>query len=139
MKSLLKLFMALHVGLYQLSGGKLGGRMRGFNVLLLTTTGRKSGQARTAPLGYFDRQGGYVIAASNGGQPTHPAWYHNLRSNPQVTIQVLDRVIPVTAEVLAGDARAEAWQQVITAAPAYASYEKKTTREIPLILLHPSQ
>jgi len=139
MKSLLKLFMALHVGLYRLTGGKLGGRMRGLNVLLLTTTGRKSGKMRTAPLGFFDREGGYVIVASNGGQPTHPAWYHNLKSTPQATIQVLDRVIPVTAEVLADGARTGAWQQVITAAPAYASYEKKTTREIPLILLHPSQ
>jgi deazaflavin-dependent oxidoreductase (nitroreductase family) len=138
MKSLAKLFMALHVGLYRLSGGKLGGEMRGFKVLLLTTTGRKSGKVRTVPLGFFGRQGGYVIVASNGGQPTHPAWYHNIKNQLHVRVQVLDKVTPVTAEVLSGEARAQAWQQVITTAPLYAEYEKLTTREIPLLLLRPS-
>jgi deazaflavin-dependent oxidoreductase (nitroreductase family) len=135
---LINLFMALHVGLYRLSGGKLGGEMRGFKVLLLTTTGRKSGKVRTLPLGFFDRQGGFVIVASNGGQPTHPAWYHNVMNQLQVTVQVLDKVMPATAEVLTGEARAQAWQQVITAAPLYADYAKQTTREIPLLLLRPS-
>lgn len=139
MKFLFKLFMALHVGLYRLSGGKLGGDMRGFKVLLLTTTGRKSGKTHTVPLGYFNHERGYIIVASNGGQPTHPAWYHNLMSNPQVTVQMLDAVMPVAAEVLTGQARAQAWQQVITTAPPYADYETKTSREIPLVLLktHP--
>jgi len=113
--------------------------MRGFKVLLLTTTGRKSGKARTAPLGCFDHQDGYVIVASNAGQPTHPAWYLNLKSNPHVTVQVLDKVIPVTAEVLSGKARAQAWQNVIATAPSYAAYEKRTTREIPLVLLRPNK
>jgi F420H(2)-dependent quinone reductase len=138
-KYLFKLFLALHVGIYRLSGGKLGGSMSGFRVLLLSTTGRKSGKAHTIPLGFFDHKDGYVIVASNGGQPTHPAWYHNLKSNPQVTVQVLDKVISVTAEVLSGETRAQAWQQVIATAPAYAGYEKKTTREIPLVLLRLSK
>jgi deazaflavin-dependent oxidoreductase (nitroreductase family) len=138
-KYLFKFFMALQVGIYRLSGGKLGGNMRGFKVLLLTTTGRKSGKVRTTPLGYFDNQDGYVIVASNGGQPANPAWYHNLKSDPRVTAQVLDKVMPVTAEVLSGEARAQAWQQVIATAPAYANYEKKTTREIPLVLLRPGK
>jgi deazaflavin-dependent oxidoreductase (nitroreductase family) len=134
-----KLFMALQVALYRLSGGKLGGEMRGFKVLLLTTTGRKSGKIRTAPLGFFERQGGYVIVASNGGQPTHPAWYHNLKSHPGATVQILDKIIPVAAEILTGEARAQAWQQVITAAPLYENYQKHTVREIPLVLLQPGQ
>ena len=87
------------------------------------------------PLGCFDHKDGYVIVASNGGQPTHPAWYHNLKSNPRVTVQVLDKVLSVTAEVLSGKARAQAWQQVIATAPSYANYEKRTTREIPVVLL----
>lgn len=139
MKYLFKLFMAIHVWIYRLSGGKLGGTMRGFKVLLLTTTGRKSGKTYTTPLGRFDHEDGYIIVASNAGQPTHPAWYYNLKSNPHVTVQVLDRVIPATAEVLSGEARMEAWRQVITTAPSYANYEKQTTREIPLILLHPNR
>jgi len=139
MKYLFKLFMALHVGIYRLSGGKLGGRMRGLKVLLLTTIGRKSGKAYATPLGCFDQEGGYVIVASNAGLPTHPAWYYNLKSNPQVTVQVLDKIIPATAEVLSGEARTQAWRQVITTAPSYADYEKRTTREIPLILLRPNK
>ena len=139
MKSLFKIFIAIYVGLYRLSRGKIGGKMRGSKVLLLTTTGRKSGKARTVPVGSFDRQGGWVIVASNNGQPTHPAWYHNLKSQPQASVQVFDKVLPVTAEVLTGEARAQAWQQVITTAPAYADYQKQTTREIPLVLLHPSK
>ncbi len=139
MKTLFRLFSAIPIGLYRLTGGRLGGRMPGFNVLLLTTTGRKSGKRRTTPLGRFDWQGGFVIVASNAGRPTHPAWYHNLVSQPQVTVQVLDKVMPATAEVLTGEARAQAWQHVIASAPAYAAYEKKTRREIPLILLHPGK
>lgn len=112
--------------------------MRGFDVLLLTTTGRKSGKARTTPLGRFNHKSGYIIVASNAGGPKNPAWYYNMKSNSQVTVQVGDKVIPSTAEVLTGDARAQAWRQVISTAPSYAGYEKKTTREIPLILLHPN-
>ncbi|HEX9012573.1 MAG TPA: nitroreductase family deazaflavin-dependent oxidoreductase [Anaerolineaceae bacterium] len=130
--------MAFHVWIYRLSGGRLGGNMRGFKVLLLTTTGRKSGKAYTAPLGRFDMDGGYVIVASNAGQNTNPAWYYNLKSNPQVTVQVDERILPATAEVLSGEARAQAWRQVIATTPGYANYEKQTTREIPVILLRPT-
>ena len=139
MKNLFKLFMALHVTIYQLSGGRLGGSMRGFKVLLLTTIGRKSGKTVTTPLGRFDQGDGYIIVASNAGQPVHPAWYYNLISNPHVTVQVLDHIQPATAEVLSGEARAQAWRQVIATAPSYANYEKQTTRVIPLILLHPNK
>lgn len=113
--------------------------MRGFKVLLLTTTGRKSGRLHTVSLGLFEQPDGYVIVASNNGLSTHPAWYHNLKSNPQATVQILDKVIPVTAEVLAGEARAQAWQQVITTAPLYADYEKQAAREIPLVFLRPNK
>jgi F420H(2)-dependent quinone reductase len=139
MNVLFKLFLAFHVGIYRLSGGKWGGSMRGFRVLLLTTTGRKTGKAHTIPLGYFDHKEGYVIVASNSGQPKNPAWYHNLKSTPRVSVQVLDQVILVTAEELSGEARSQAWQQVIATAPSYANYEKKTTREIPLVVLRPSK
>jgi F420H(2)-dependent quinone reductase len=132
-------FNTLFVGVYQLSEGKLGGKMRGFNVLLLTTVGRKSGAMRTVPLGRFDWQDGYVIVASNGGSPRHPGWYLNLKSRPQVTVQVMDKVFPATAEVLTGEARTQAWQHVISVSSQYAGYEKKTKREIPVVLLRPGQ
>jgi deazaflavin-dependent oxidoreductase (nitroreductase family) len=139
MKFFFKLFMAIHVGIYRLSGGKLGGSMGRSRILLLTTTGRKSGKTYTTPLGCFDHKDGYVIVASNAGQPTNPGWYFNLMSNPRVLVQVMDKVFNVTAEVLSGDARAQAWQQVVEAAHGYAGYEQKTTREIPLILLRPDK
>ncbi len=139
MKFLLKVFAAIYVGLYRLTGGKIGGRMGRSKVLLLTTTGRKSGKARTVPLGSFDHDGGWIIVGSNNGQPSHPAWYRNLKSQPQASIQMLDAVIPVTAVELAGEARSQAWQEVISTAPSYAHYQTRTSREIPLILLHPSK
>lgn len=108
-----------------------------FKVLLLTTTGRKTGKVHTTPLGYFERPDGYLIVASNAGSPHHPAWYLNLKNNPQATIQVQDRVVPAAAEVLSDQPRAQAWQQFITAAPSYANYQTKTTRQLPVILLHP--
>ena len=129
--------MTLYVGLYRRSGGKIGGRMGRNKVLLLTTTGRKSGRARTTPLGWFDHPDGYLIVASNGGASTHPAWYLNLKHQPQVSVQLFDKVVPVTGEILTGEPRVQAWQQVITEAPNYAAYEKRTSREIPLVLLHP--
>jgi deazaflavin-dependent oxidoreductase (nitroreductase family) len=132
-------FGAFQVWLYRLSGGKIMGNMRGFKVLLLTTIGRKSGKSRTTPLGWFDHEDGYVIVASNSGMPRNPGWYHNLKNNPQVTIQVMDKVTPVSAEVLAGDARARAWRHVIATSPMYGGYEKRTKREIPVILLRPNK
>ncbi len=138
MKFFLRLFMGLQVGIYRLTGGKLGGAMLGFKLLLLITKGRKSGKTYTTPLGLFQQGDDYLIVASNAGQPIHPAWYFNLKSNPQVTIQVLDKVMPATAEILSGEARTQAWRQVISSAPSYAKYEQRTTREIPLIVLHPN-
>jgi F420H(2)-dependent quinone reductase len=139
MNYLFKLFSSIQIGLYRRSGGKLGGSVGPFKVLLLTTSGRKSGKIRTTPLGFFERPDGYIIVASNSGAAHHPAWYLNLINNPQVTIQVYERVIPVSAELLSGEPRAQAWQQVISTAPQYANYQKKTTRQIPLIFLRPNK
>jgi len=131
------IFIAIYVALYRLTKGKIGGRMSGTNVFLVTTTGRKSGKSRTVPLGVFDRQDGWVIVASNAGGPRNPAWFHNLVAQPQASVQAFGKVIPVRAELLIGEARAQAWQQVVTVAPPYARYETSTARQIPLILLHP--
>lgn len=137
LKYVFKLVMAIHVFLYRLTGGRFGGQMRDFKVLLLTTTGRKSGQKRTTPLGYFDYDGGYVITASNAGLPRNPGWYYNLKSKPQVTVQVKDRVMTAVAEEAQSDLRNQLWGQLIEQAPSYGDYEKSTTREIPMIILRP--
>lgn len=136
-KSIFKLVMAIYTFLYRLTGGRLGGEMRGLQVLLLTTTGRKSGQNRTTPLGYFAYDGGYVITASNAGLPRHPGWYYNLKNDPQVTIQVKERVMTAVAEEAKGDLRGQLWDQLIAQAPGYADYTKRTTREIPMVILRP--
>ena len=83
-----KLISKTHVFVYRLTGGRLGSEMLGFHILLLSTTGRKSGKLRTTPLGYVELEDGYVVAASNAGQDRNPAWFYNLKSNPHVSVQV---------------------------------------------------
>ncbi len=137
LKSLFRSVMALAVFLYRLSGGKIGGRVQGLRVLLLTTTGRKTGKKRTTPLGYFEQDGGYVIIGSNAGFDTHPAWFLNLRSTPRATIQINDRQLEVDAEIAGPKQRGQLWSRLMELAPSYTSYAKRTSREIPLVILRP--
>ena len=136
-KLIWRAWTAVHVFLYRLTGGRFGSEMRGFKVLLLTTAGRKSGKQRTTPLGYFEHDGGYVIIASNGGQPSNPGWYYNLKANPRVDVQIKDQRLTVKAEQVPSEAHAALWNKLISIAPSYDDYPKRTTREIPLILLKP--
>jgi deazaflavin-dependent oxidoreductase (nitroreductase family) len=137
LKVLFRFILSIFVLLYQVTGGKFGGAMQGLQVLLLTTTGRKTGKSRTTPLGYFEHNGGYVIIASNAGFDTHPAWFHNLRSNPQVTLQVKDRQQAAIAEPAGPELRKQLWARLVELAPGYRAYEKRTTREIPIVILRP--
>lgn len=136
MKILFKFFMSFSVFLYRLTGGKLGGQMGPFKVLILTTKGRKSGRIFSNPLGYFERDGGYIIVASNNGQPNNPSWYHNIKGNPEdVTIQVMDKKLKVKPEIISGELRKSLYSWVVSSAPNYGEYEKQTAREIPLVFL----
>ena len=135
-----KFFHFVHdisVSLYRSTHGAFGGRVQGLQVLLLTTIGRKTGRERTTPLGYFMDDSNYIITASNPGRDTHPAWFHNLRANPRVTIEIKDRQIEAEAEVAAPEKRSSLWSQLISLSPPYANYAEKTTREIPLVILRP--
>jgi deazaflavin-dependent oxidoreductase (nitroreductase family) len=118
---------------------KGGGRVMGFNALLLTTIGRKTGAERTTPVGWFPGQdGSWLIVASANGAAGNPAWYYNIAAHPgQVRIEVEGRTVAVTAEQLHGVERAEAWQQITTSAPRFAGYQRKTDRELPVIRLVP--
>ena len=128
-----KLFVALHVGIYRLTGGVIGGNM-GFQVLLLTTTGRKSGKSRTVTLGLFEDGGELLVTATAGGSQVHPAWYNNLVANPTVTVQRGRRVFRATAEPTTGEERKRLWAAIVAQAPQFAGYEKKATpREIPVV------
>ena len=106
-------------------------------VLLLTTTGRRSGKQRTVPLMYIREVSASVITASAGGAERHPGWFFNLRSHPQATIQVKDKQIRVTAEVAGPEKKPELWTQLVEEAPNFAGYQKRTSRDIPMVILHP--
>ena len=134
---ILKLVSRVHVALYRASGGRIGGRFKVAPVLLLTTTGRKTGKRRTTPLLYGEDAGRYVIVASVGGAPKHPAWYLNLRSNPAATIEIGGRKLAVRAETADPDERARLWAQVTQMYSGYDAYQAKTSREIPIVILSP--
>ena len=103
--------------------------------LLLTTTGRRSGSAKTLPLIYGEADGAYVIIASKGGAPEHPAWYLNLVAEPAVDVQVLAERFSAHARTATGDERAKRWEQLAQIYPPYNDYQTKTEREIPVIIL----
>ena len=111
--------------------------MAGLNVLLLTTIGRKTGKRRTTPLGYFEHDGSYVIIASNGGADRHPSWFLNLKNNPNVKVQINDKLVSVIALEADPDLRKKLWARLVSLSPQYGQYEKSTKRQIPVILLHP--
>jgi deazaflavin-dependent oxidoreductase (nitroreductase family) len=111
----------------------------GFNALILTTVGAKSGAERTNPVGWFPgKDGSWLIVASAAGAARNPAWYHNIAAHPaQVKIELDGRTIPVTAQQLHGAERNEAWGQIAAAAPRFAGYQRKTDRQLPVIRLTP--
>ncbi|WP_344591805.1 nitroreductase/quinone reductase family protein [Actinomadura vinacea] len=115
------------------------GKFGGFNALILTTVGRKSGLERTTPVGWWPGgDGNWLIVASAAGAPGNPAWYHNLAAHPdKIKIEVEGREVAVVAEQLHGAERAQAWEQIIAAAPRFAQYQQKTDRELPIIRLVP--
>lgn len=131
--------MAVFTRLYSLTGGKVGSRVRGLPVLLLHTVGRKTGRQRNVLLGYFEDGGSYVITASNAGFDTHPAWFHNLRTNPRTTVEIGKQKIDVIASVAGPGERERLWKRLVALAPLYENYEQKTRRTIPLVILHPAQ
>jgi F420H(2)-dependent quinone reductase len=134
----LKLGSSVHAGVYRATGGKLFGRMGKSPILLLNTVGRKSGKKRATPLLYVMDGEDFVLIASKGGAPTHPAWYLNLMANPDVTVEVGDREVHVRAEEVHGDEKTRLWQKMVEMYPTYDDYQTKTEREIPLLILHPA-
>ena len=133
----LKLGSGAHAGVYRATGGKLFGRMGKSPILLLNTVGRKSGKKRTSLLLYVMDGEDFVIIASKGGAPAHPAWYLNLKANPGATVEIGDREVWVRAEEADPEEKVRLWQKMVEMYPAYDDYQKKTEREIPLLVLHP--
>lgn len=127
-----------HVRRYRETGGEVGYEWNGAPALLLTTTGRRSGEKRTSPL-IFGRDGDdYLVVASVGGMPSHPAWYLNLEADPHATIQVKDEIIEVTARTAGPDEKPRLWAIVNEVWPNYEAYQSRTDRVIPVVVLTPA-
>ena len=133
----LKGFNARVVEEFRANGGKVGGPFEGADLLLLTTTGAKSGQPRVSPLAYQRVDGRMLIIGSYRGADIDPAWVHNLRANPQARVEVGTDAYDVAARELPPDERASAWARIVAVAPGFGEYQANTRRIIPLFELTP--
>ena len=120
---------------FRANGGQVGGQFAGAPMLLLTTTGARSGQARTSPLVYTTDGDRFVIIASKGGAPTNPDWYHNVRANPEATVEVGTETFQARATVPDGEKRDRLFDQMAAQMPGFAEYQRNTTRRIPVVVL----
>lgn len=121
---------------FRANGGRVGGQFAGMPMLLLTTTGAKSGATRVNPLAYFEDGDRYVIIASYAGAPVSPPWYHNLVANPIVSVEVGSQKFQARAEVAAEPERTTLYAKVEARMPVFGDYRKKTSRTIPVVTLH---
>lgn len=129
------LFGQEHVDRYRETGGEEGHDWNGTSVLILTTTGRRSGESRSTPLIYGTAGDDYVVVASKGGAPEHPDWYVNLAEDPEVELQVWGDRFPARARTATAEEREELWPLMTERWPAYDEYQTKTDREIPIVVL----
>jgi deazaflavin-dependent oxidoreductase (nitroreductase family) len=133
-----RIYNSIHRAVFDLTRGRLAGKLAGMPVLKLTTTGRKTGKRRdtmlTSPLQDGDR---VIVVASKGGDPRHPAWYLNLRDNPEVTVTMQGRTRAMTAHTAALEEKAELWPRIVASSKGYGDYQKRTDRDIPVVVLRP--
>ncbi len=130
-------FMQDHIRRYLATNGEDGHIMNGFPCLVLTTTGKKSGEQRQAAVIYGAEGNNHVIVASKGGSDTPPAWFVNLQATPRANIQVKEKKLDVSMRVAEGEERTRLWKKMATIFPAYEEYQQKTAREIPVVILEP--
>ena len=120
---------------FRASNGRVGGPFQGMPILLLHHTGARTGTVRVNPLAYQADGDRFVVFGSKGGSPTNPDWYHNLRANPQATIEVGPETIAVRARVAEGEERERIWSRQKKLMPGFAAYEQRTRRQIPVVIL----
>lgn len=137
MNPLLKAIAKIHTLLMRISGGRIGNKMGGNHILLLHHIGAKSGKKYATPLAYVEDGDAFAIIASAGGQSNHPGWYHNLKANPNATIEIMGEAQSVKAQVAPKEKRDKLWAEITAEFSQFAEYQKKTSREIPIVLLHP--
>ncbi len=129
------LFGDEHVRRYVDTDGKEGHDWQGTTVLILTTTGRKTGQQRSTPLIYREHDGDYLVIASKGGADEPPAWYLNLQASPEVVVQVLGDRFSATARTATAEEKPALWREMTATWPGYDEYQQKTQRVIPVVVL----
>ena len=125
----------IHRAVYRWTNGRLGARLAGISMLLLTTVGRRSGLRRTLPLAYLADGEDFVVVASNGGREVDPAWWRNLQENPEAEVQVGRESFRAGARLASPTERARLWPLLTQANPAWDTYEKSTKRVIPVVVL----
>jgi deazaflavin-dependent oxidoreductase (nitroreductase family) len=123
---------------FRANSGRVGGQFEGAPLLLLHTTGARTGQERVHPMMYQQIDGGYAVFASKGGAPTNPDWYHNLLAAPQVKAEIGTGTVDLVARVAEGEERDRIWTAQKAAYPGFADYESKTDRQIPVVVLEPA-
>lgn len=127
----------MNIWLYHKSNGRFGAKVRGAPVCLVTTTGRKSGLARTVPLLYLADGENVVVVASQGGMSKHPEWYLNIVANPKVTVEIGGDARAMLARTADAEARAGLWPRLVAMYSSYDTYQQRTTREIPVVICTP--
>ena len=121
---------------FRANGGRVGGPWAGTTMILIHHIGAKSGIERVSPLGCsVQGEGRFAIVASNGGSPTHPGWYYNLKANPRIKVEVGAQTFTVLAEELDGTHRAALWPKLVAQYPSIGEYQTRTTRQIPVVML----
>lgn len=135
--TLMKTIGVIHRGLYRLTSGTVGANLGGRSMVLLTTTGRKSGKQRTAPIQYMKDGDNIILVASNGGNVNHPAWWHNIGANPDVTVQIGKKKMRARAETADDEERARLWPLLVEFYPGYQAYEEETERTVQVVIVRP--
>jgi len=121
---------------FRANHGRVGGPFEGASMILIHDVGAKSGTERVTPLVHFPEEDGRtIIVASAAGAPKHPAWFHNLKANPKIDVEVGTETYPVVAEEITGTERDELWDRIVEKAPGFGDYQRKTDRVIPLLRL----
>ena len=130
-----RLITGLHSALYRLTDGRIGGKMGSAPMLLLYSTGRKTGRERCTPLLFGRDSERLILIGSNGGNEVHPAWIHNLRNEGRARVRLGSRTFPVKVSEAKGEERVRLWEMMVDQFAGYEGYESKTTREIPVVIL----
>lgn len=135
---LIRLITHIHRFVLVKSGGRIGHKLGGMEMLLLDNVGRKSGTLRHTPLLFIEEEGRFVVVASNGGDDRNPAWLLNVRAHPETSAMIRGRRTAVKARVADADERAPLWERLDASYPYYPDYRARASREIPIVLLEPT-